>query len=341
MRLPTRVHPVSGTQTADPRDSLRRRLRRLAEALGPRVCLPPRRAMGRPNRRKSARPARSGAARDRRQRCRNGWAPRASSWRRKVQGGGSTLETFFCRPTTRRVPDSRPDAYVRPVPSFDRGRQAVDQASGYTAIWRDGVGTLQVAFYGYAPIRTGGAGSSPSAPATGSSPRLTRADANEGAIPTRLVNASLAQSTGGSNGRGEARQSEGLRASSGVCAACAETDTVDAYGRRHGNRARGRPAPSVPATSGVTRTGALASPGARGRSVVEERHSVFVSANDAALSPGPHARLRPSSCRSLTSRRQVTAGTGRRGDTRRPLRSFTPARRLRPRADRRGHRRIH
>jgi hypothetical protein len=59
----------------------------------------------------------------------------------------------------------------------------VDQASGYSAVWRDYYGTLQIAFYGYAPLRNGGRLVEITVQSTGRGPivlpRLSQAHANE------------------------------------------------------------------------------------------------------------------------------------------------------------------
>jgi len=69
--------------------------------------------------------------------------------------------------------------------------QAVDQQSGYNAVWNATNGTLQIAFYGFAPLNSGKRLVSvtfrPLSLTKVVPPRIVRASANEGAIPMRIV----------------------------------------------------------------------------------------------------------------------------------------------------------
>jgi hypothetical protein len=69
--------------------------------------------------------------------------------------------------------------------------EAVDQASGYNAIWNDTPGSLEIAFYGYTPIENAGRLVKITVESKGRgpivAPRLSRAHANEGSILTRIV----------------------------------------------------------------------------------------------------------------------------------------------------------
>jgi hypothetical protein len=69
--------------------------------------------------------------------------------------------------------------------------QAVDQDSGFSAIWHDTPGSLQIAFYGYAPLETAGRLVKITVESRGRgpivAPKLSGAHANEGSIPTRIV----------------------------------------------------------------------------------------------------------------------------------------------------------
>jgi hypothetical protein len=206
---------------------------------------------------------------------------------RKAQGGGSTLETFFVS-----ADNAAGILGLDLTLEYDPSRlsivdvQAVDQASGYAAIWHDSVGTLQIAFYGYAPMRTGGRLVRITVQPTAHRfilPMLTRANANEGAIPTRLINTSFAQSTGGGYGPDADTNVGAVASDLPKAAQPAPTPSTPSVGVT--GTARGAaPAPSVPATRpSVTRTGALANPVERAAApvVAKTRHSVFVSAKDA------------------------------------------------------------
>ena len=69
--------------------------------------------------------------------------------------------------------------------------RAVDPQSGYNAIWNATNGTLQVAFYGFAPLKSGtrllAITVRPHSPTKVVMPRIVRAVANEGNIPIRIV----------------------------------------------------------------------------------------------------------------------------------------------------------
>jgi len=70
--------------------------------------------------------------------------------------------------------------------------QAVDQDSGFQAVWKDTPGSLQIAFFGYAPVEHDGrlvkiTVHQSSGRRAIVAPRLRLAHANEGAIRTRIV----------------------------------------------------------------------------------------------------------------------------------------------------------
>jgi hypothetical protein len=70
--------------------------------------------------------------------------------------------------------------------------KAVDQDSGYNAIWNDdGNGSLHIAFYGFSPLNYSGRlvqiTMQPSHTRAAVAPRLTHLRANEGAIPSRIA----------------------------------------------------------------------------------------------------------------------------------------------------------
>jgi hypothetical protein len=97
--------------------------------------------------------------------------------------------------------------------------QAADQPNGFSAVWNDTPGTLQVALYGYAPINSYGArlleitvrslrGG------TFSAPRLVHAQANEGLIPTRLLElAPLSTPQDGGSGNDLGKRARGVERS--------------------------------------------------------------------------------------------------------------------------------
>jgi hypothetical protein len=69
--------------------------------------------------------------------------------------------------------------------------QPVDQSSGFSVIWNDTPGSVEIAFYGYAPINAQGARLlritvQPLRGGVFAAPTLMRAQANEGQIPTRI-----------------------------------------------------------------------------------------------------------------------------------------------------------